>query len=247
MSRTILTLTTSPKRIKHLQLVLNSLRNQIKSPDAIYINLPDQYRNRDTYIIPEWLEDSLDVTILKGGEDLGPLMKILPVLDVETDSNTLLITFDDDVLYPSDIISKFYSAVQKYPNSAFGSRGFNFTNTRNNLEPIRGNHVPCNILQGYGACAYLRRHLDSRIIHNNLLSQPEAFRFSDDVILSNHIASRGISRFTLELSKSLGHMPWGDEDSQSLKFIGGGTHRRYEIMREWLINEGKWFVENPTV
>ena len=247
MSRTILTLTTSPKRIKHLQLVLNSLRNQIKSPDAIYINLPDQYRNRDTYIIPEWLEDSLDVTILKGGEDLGPLMKILPVLDVETDSNTLLITFDDDVLYPSDIISKFYSAVQKYPNSAFGSRGFNFTNTRNNLEPIRGNHVPCHILQGYGACAYLRRHLDSRIIHNNLLSQPEAFRFSDDVILSNHIASRGISRFTLELSKSLGHMPWGDEDSQSLKFIGGGTHRRYEIMREWLINEGKWFVENPTV
>lgn len=247
MSRTILTLTTSPKRIKHLQLVLNSLRNQIKSPDAIYINLPDQYRNRDTYIIPDWLEDSLDVTILKGGEDLGPLMKILPVLDVETDSNTLLITFDDDVLYPSDIISKFFSAAQKCPNSAFGSRGFNFTNTRNNLEPVRGNYVPCHILQGYGACAYLRRHLDSRIIHNNLLSQPEAFRFSDDVILSNHIASRGISRFTLELSKSLGHMPWGDEDSQSLKFIGGGTHRRYEIMREWLINEGKWFVENPTV
>ena len=247
MSRTILTLTTSPKRIKHLQPVLNSLRNQVKSPDTIYINLPDQYRNRDTYTIPDWLEDSSDVTFLKGGEDLGPLMKILPVLDVETDSNTLLITFDDDVLYPSDIISKFYSAVQKYPNSAFGSRGFNFTNTRNNFEPVRGNHVSCHILQGYGACAYLRRHLDSRIIHNNLLSQPEAFRFSDDVILSNHIASRGISRFTLKLSKSLGHMPWGDEDSQSLKFIGGGTHRRYEIMREWLIKEGKWFVENPTV
>ena len=247
MSRTILTLTTSPKRIKHLQPVLNSLRNQVKSPDAIYINLPDQYRNRDTYTIPDWLEDSSDVTILKGGEDLGPLMKILPILDVETDSNTLLITVDDDVLYPSEIISKFHSAVQKYPDSAFGSRGFNFTNTRNNFEPVRGNHVSCHILQGYGACAYLRRHLDSRIIHNNLLSQPEAFRFSDDVILSNHIASRGISRFTLKLSKSLGHMPWGDEDSQSLKFIGGGTHRRYEIMREWLTKEGKWFVENPTV
>ena len=245
MSRTILTLTTSPKRIKHIQLVLNSLRNQVKSPDAIYINLPDQYRNRDTYTIPDWLEDASDVIILKGGEDLGPMMKILPVLDVETDSNTLLITFDDDVLYPSDIISKFYSAVKKCPNSAFGSRGFNFTNTRNNLEPVRGNHVPCHILQGYGACAYLRRHLDSRSIHNNLFSQPEAFRFSDDVILSNHIASRGISRFTLELSKSLGHMPWGDEDSQSLKFVGGGTHRRYQIMREWLIKEGKWFAENP--
>ena len=66
MSRNILTLTTSPKRIKHLQPVLNSLRNQVKSPDAIYINLPDQYRNRDTYTIPDWLEDSSDVTILKG-------------------------------------------------------------------------------------------------------------------------------------------------------------------------------------
>jgi hypothetical protein len=39
-------------------------------------------------------------------------------------------------------------------------------------------------------------------------------------------------------------MPWGDEDSQSLKFVDGGTHRRYETMRQWLIKEGEWFAQD---
>ena len=145
------------------------------------------------------------------------------------------------------MISVFQKAADSHPEAAFGSRGFNFTNQGQHLHPVRGHLVHCDVLQGYGACAYRRAHFDLDRFRLSLDAYPEAFRFSDDVILSNHIASRGISRFTLKLSKSLGHMPWGDEDSQSLKFIGGGTHRRYEIMREWLTKEGKWFVENPTV
>jgi hypothetical protein len=39
-------------------------------------------------------------------------------------------------------------------------------------------------------------------------------------------------------------MPWGDEDPQSLKFVDGGTHRRYETMRQWLIKEGEWFAQD---
>ena len=171
-------------------------------------------------------------------------MKILPTLEVETDPDTLLITVDDDVRYPPDTISALQTAAQSNPQSAFGSKGFNFTNISQHLEPVRGNHASCHVLQGYGACAYRRRHFDIDGLHLSLASQPKEFRFSDDVILSNHIASRGVSRFTIELATRLEHMHWGDDDPQSLKFIEGGTHRRYASMRQWLIKERKWFAQD---
>ena len=90
MTRTVLTLTTSPQRMQHLPLVLDALFNQLSSPYAVYLNLPERYRNRDAYIIPDWLGDALQVTLLHRVDDLGPVMKILPVLEVETDSDTLL-------------------------------------------------------------------------------------------------------------------------------------------------------------
>jgi len=229
----------------HLPLVLDALFNQHTSPDAVYLNLPERYRNSDAYIIPDWLDDEFQVTLLHQGDDLGPVMKIMPVLEIETDSDTLLITVDDDVRYPPDTISTLQTAAKADPESAFGSRGFNFTNIGKHLEPVRGNYTPCHVLQGYGACAYRRRHFDTERLQLSLNSQPEAFRFSDDVILSNHIASRGVARFTIELGSRLEHMPWGDEDSQSLKFVDGGTHRRYETMRQWLIKEGEWSAQDP--
>ena len=244
MTRTVLTLTTSPQRMPHLPRVLDALSKQLVAPNAVYLNLPDRYRNRDAYVIPDWLGDASQVTLLRRADDRGPVMKILPALEVETDPDTLLITVDDDVRYPSDTISALQTAAQAHPESAFGSRGFNFTNIGQHLEPVRGNHASCHVLQGYGACAYRRRHFDIKRLHRSLASQPEAFRFSDDVILSNHIASRGVTRFTVELASRLEHMPWGDEDSQSLKFVDGGTHRRYETMRQWLIKEGEWFAQD---
>ncbi|MEC7882061.1 MAG: hypothetical protein VYB35_04055 [Verrucomicrobiota bacterium] len=242
--RTVLTLTTSPQRMQYLPLILDALFNQITLPDAVYLNLPERYRNRDDYIIPGWLNDASRVTLLHCGDDLGPVMKIMPVLEVETDLDTLLITVDDDVRYPSDTISTLQTAAQAHPESAFGSRGFNFTNIGQHLEPVRGNHISCHVLQGYGACAYRRWHFDIERLRISLASQPNAFRFSDDIILSNHIAARGVARFTIELSSRLEHMPWGDEDSQSLKFVGGGTHRRYEAMRRWLLKKGEWFAQD---
>ena len=244
MSRTVLTLTTSPQRIMHLPLVLDALFNQLTSADAVYLNLPESYRNRDVYRIPSWLSNSLQVTLLRRVDDLGPVMKILPALEVETDPDTILITVDDDVRYPPDTISALQTAAQSNPQSAFGSKGFNFTNISQHLEPVRGNHASCHVLQGYGACAYRRRHFDIDGLHLSLASQPKEFRFSDDVILSNHIASRGVSRFTIELATRLEHMHWGDDDPQSLKFIEGGTHRRYASMRQWLIKERKWFAQD---
>ena len=241
--RTVLTMTTSPQRMKHLPVVLDSLFNQIAQPDSVYLNLPARYRNCESYKIPDWLND-WEVTVLRPSYDFGPVMKILPVLAVETDMETLLITVDDDVRYPPDTISTLQNASQDNLSSAFGSRGFNFTDNCPHLEPIRGDYVSCHILQGYGACAYRRSHFDIERLGRDINSQPETFRFSDDVILSNHLASMGVNLFTVAISGRLEHMPWGDEDPQSLKYVDGGTHRRYEVVRQWLMKKGEWFAQN---
>jgi hypothetical protein len=244
MGRTVFTLTTSPQRMEHMATVLDSLRNQHQTPDAIYLNLPERYRDRAPYNLPKWLTDDTRVTLLRQEHDLGPIMKLLPVLEVEQEPDTLLVTVDDDVRYPPNLVSVFQAAAQKKPEAAFGSRGFNFTNNGQHLDPVRGHLVPCDVLQGYGACAYRRRHFDLERLNMSITAQPYDFRFSDDVLLSNHIASIGVPRFTIQLDSALKHMPWGDDDPQSLKFIGGGTHRRYEAMRKWFIKEKAWFAQS---
>ena len=246
MKRTVVTLTTSPHRMHHLRDLMNALLNQTSRPDAVYLNLPKRYRDEAPYVIPDWLSNTSEVSIQWRDNDLGPIMKLLPALEVETEPETLIITVDDDVRYPSELVSVFQEAAKTQPEAAFGSRGFNFTNQGQHLQPVRGNLVSCDVLQGYGACAYRRKHFNLEGLRRDLTSQPEMFRFSDDVLISNHIASLGVTRFTVKLEGPLQHMSWGDDDPQSLKFIDGGTHRRYAAVRAWCIEEEKWFINNQT-
>jgi hypothetical protein len=74
MTRTVLTLTSSPQRMQHLPLVLDALCSQLVPPDAVYLNLPERYRNRDAYILPDWLGDASQVTLLRRADDPGPVM-----------------------------------------------------------------------------------------------------------------------------------------------------------------------------
>ncbi|MFT5125260.1 MAG: hypothetical protein ACI9QL_003414 [Candidatus Omnitrophota bacterium] len=241
--RIVGTLSTSPSRIVHLPQLLEALWSQTLLPDAVYLNLPERFRNAESYIIPDALLAEPRLTILRPPEDFGPVMKILPTLEVETDPDTLLITLDDDVIYPPDMIAALHAAAEANPEAAFGGKGFDFTEDLQHVLQIRGDRVPCHVLQGYGACAYRRRHLDRARLEQTLAGQPEAFRSSDDVLLSNHLASNGVARFTVELSAHLQHMAWGDEDPASLKYVDGGTHQRYGRMRAWLKAQGGWFIE----
>ena len=247
MIRIVISMTTSPNRMEHLRDIVDSLWKQSVTPDAIYLSLPELYRNQSGYRVPDWLAKSSSLTILRRDNDLGPIMKLLPALEAETDPDTLIITIDDDVRYPSELISAFKEATQSKPEAAFGSRGFNFTNQGQHLQPVRGHLVQCDVLQGYGACAYKRSHFKLDNLKADLARQPDSFRFSDDVLISNHIASNGVPRFTVQLANRLEHMPWGDEDPQSLKFIDGGTHRRYEAVREWFTQENRWFAQAKSV
>lgn len=96
-TRFVVSLTTMPGDVEHLDEVLMSLSNQTVKPAAIYVNLPQKNRRTGApYVIPDWLRKFPNVQILQPATDYGPMTKLYPALEKETDPETVIISVDDD-------------------------------------------------------------------------------------------------------------------------------------------------------
>ena len=75
-------ISTIPERLKNLNKSIESLLNQSKKPDKIFINIPFKFRRFKETIednqIPNFQSDIIDVTRC---EDCGPGTKLLGSLD----------------------------------------------------------------------------------------------------------------------------------------------------------------------
>lgn len=242
--RIVVSMTTSPRRMELFKPVVDSILKQSLQPDAIYLNLPELFRNTTRYRFPRWLcENSAITTTILPDPDLGPAMKLIPALVTETDPDTILITIDDDVIFPPDAISSFVDATLNEPDTAFCSMGFRFEQETNNILPVRGHHSPCDVLQGFSGCCYRRAHFKNPALQFEIEALPKQYQVNDDVILSNHIATNGIQRKTIGFPEGkLTFMPWSDDDPDALKSIGPGTHIRYQELRQHLEREGRWGI-----
>ncbi len=112
-------ITTIPQRLKNLKKSVESLLNQTKKPDKIFINIPTQYKRfKDTIIdkeIPNFDNDKVEITRC---EDYGPGTKLLGSLD-KIKSDSLLILADDDHYYKDYMIEKFNFYYSKAPHNAY--------------------------------------------------------------------------------------------------------------------------------
>jgi hypothetical protein len=243
MPRIVVSLTTSPTRMLQIQPVLDSIFAQKLPPDQLYLHLPERWRDSETYAIPDELRNESRLTLCPYTKpDPGPVLKLLPTLELETDPDTIIITIDDDVAYPPNLIHAYHAASEAAPEAAFGSRGFSFDSSTGTIQPVRSQRTSCDVLQGYGACAYRRHHFDHEALATQLVTLPHDFRFSDDLLLSNHLAQQQVPRYTLDIAAPLDHLPWGDHDPAGLKHFDGGTHRRYLAIRTELREKGAWFL-----
>mgnify|MGYP001295579925 CR=1 FL=1 len=112
-------LTTIPARIKTLYKSVESLLNQTKKPDKIFINIPKKYirfdKNVDDKDIPKFDNNIVEITRC---EDYGPGTKLLGSID-KIDKNSLIILSDDDHSYENYMIEKFFHFYNKAPNNAY--------------------------------------------------------------------------------------------------------------------------------
>lgn len=109
-SRVVVSLTTSPYRIEAMKPTIDCLlHKQSQAPDIIQINLPRVFgRTQIPYPnnteLPIWLVNNPKIRINRIERDYGPLTKLYPTLDTETNPNTIIIIVDDDTTYSKYMI-----------------------------------------------------------------------------------------------------------------------------------------------
>ena len=112
----IVSLTTFPKRISTVWIVIECMLRQTKKPDRIILWLSkEQFFNLD--ILPKRLlnlqKRGLEIKLREG--DLRSHKKYFYVL--KDNPNDIVVTIDDDFIYPSDLIEKLFRLHCKFPSA----------------------------------------------------------------------------------------------------------------------------------
>ena len=113
----ILSLTSYIQRFNTLHICLESLFNQTYMPDEIVL-----YINEPLSLLPgsvmKFVDMGLHIEIIDG--DLGPHNKYFHSL--KEHPNDIIITVDDDVIYPKDLLLKLINQHSLFPNAVIAGR-----------------------------------------------------------------------------------------------------------------------------
>jgi len=116
----IVSLTSIPPRLKMLPLCLRALLSQSFRPNKVILWLSEYDRSGNKAISKSRLPKEL-LALAKRGleirfcEDIGSYRKLIPTLKKFPDS--VIVTADDDVIYPKDWLKKLYASYQADPKS----------------------------------------------------------------------------------------------------------------------------------
>jgi hypothetical protein len=224
--RVVCSLTTIPSRLvdPHFPETFATIFSQDVPFDAIYLTIPHHSnRLKKPYPeIPKWILSDRRITVVRTEKDYGPITKIVGALLSESDPETIIFTCDDDVKYPSNLVSSFLEKSKNHPDAAIGSHGIQIGSfpgyLRWNPDETRHGHgkYPCNftpsdnptyvdILNGYSSVMYRRKFFQGSTIgqlEDNFLSKVFENRdiyLNDDIYISSYLNSQNIPRIVYSL------------------------------------------------
>lgn len=250
--RVVGSLTTIPGREKKLFKTLLSLKNQDYKLDEIYLNIP-KYSKRLNKKYPKLSKKILKlVKIVKLKQDYGPICKILGALIMEKNKDTIIMTFDDDIIYDKTLVSKMIQYHIKFPNEALGSSGSfiafripfynSIINNKPNVNLILGLNIPeegryIDCLWGVSSVLYVRKFFKN---YNDLIKYPlenENIFFNDDLMISGYLEKNNIKRRIVKNIPYYGKNNYKD-DNFSISYSRINFIIRYEKAIEELRKEG---------
>lgn len=109
-NRVVISLTTTPSRIKKIHPIINSLLDQTTKVDLIAITVP--YGTE--YNLPSDLHDT--VSLYRTGGEYKELSCLIPVIKREGEKTTKIITLGDDKIYGKDFIEILLTESKKHPD-----------------------------------------------------------------------------------------------------------------------------------
>lgn len=217
--RVVATLTTMPDRYHKIVKTLQTLNEQTYPLDAIYLGLPEKSKRLGTPY-PDITPEMKKLCTVVKCKDYGPITKIVAGILAEDDPETVIISFDDDMMYPSDMVESLVNHHRKYPNSAIGSSGMllrykcpmcAITPNEDNFiyripkfsVPSEGRRV--DSIYGYPGALYVRKFFPSRDRLEkeflNYASLNHEMFLNDDIVISGYISMKNIER------RIFGNMP----------------------------------------
>lgn len=116
----IVSVTTIPPRIKKIQQVMMRMLTQTVRPDRIVIYLGNsQFEGKK---LPVFLKLQMELfgVEVRYVEDIGPHTKYFWAM--KEFPNDLIVTVDDDIRYPNDMIEELYNSYKKHPNCVSARR-----------------------------------------------------------------------------------------------------------------------------
>jgi hypothetical protein len=184
----VVSMTTTPMRISKIEPVLNSILTQTVQPSKIYMHIPHIFKRENLhYEIPDFILNN-DKIFVNRCDDMGPITKILPIVDVLQDPNALVVSVDDDIVYHPTMIETLLENNRKHGGECVvcGTTGFGNVNESD----MSVEHV-----EGYSGVLYKRKFLDD--FDRSVLEHTECL-YGDDYIISQHLKKKGVPMFSTE-------------------------------------------------
>ena len=230
---------------------ITSLLQQTMQADIIQLNLPRLFvRNNETF--PKNITGHYPILMhpqirIVWHDDMGPVSKLVPTLQTETNPDTLIIIVDDDTVYPLYMVTYMKERVDVDPNfvqtghcgdgaltnkeEVFFRPPFNWTKPTVKTKK----QCCCRLHLGFGGVAYRRGFFDNPHLPfdrylNIALRNPYCYR-GDDFVVSNYLAMVGYQGLALRLKVSQQRHGF---DADALHKLEPEAIERYSICSQYL-------------
>ncbi len=145
--KVIVSLTSFPARINCVHLSIKSLMIQTYKPDRIILWLSKLQFKGDEDLPKELLQlKEKGLEIIYCEDDLRGHKKYFEAMK-QQQPNELILTYDDDIIYPPNSIKWLMKAHKKYPNAVVANRGYEITfDAEGKIKPNK----QWKMISGYG-------------------------------------------------------------------------------------------------
>ena len=141
----VISLTSYPARIPALHHTLKTLLNQTMKADLVVLWLkPEQFPKGEADLPREITELKKMGLTIDWYHNVKSYTKLIPAL--KKYPNDIIVTADDDILYPENWLKLLYRGYKKYPQSIQCHRAFGIITENNSIAPYkswkRGQIIP---------------------------------------------------------------------------------------------------------
>jgi hypothetical protein len=254
----IASLTTTPYRIDLIFPNIISILKQTIHIDSIEINIPYTFkRTGEEYIVPKWLMDlskntANDICPIRifRTEDYGAATKVAPTLLRHKDSRDAYIwSVDDDFEYPHNMLAVLYREFNhnKKQVISHSSGRWNYKQTKASVNGYYSSRKEglVDFFEGFATVLYPPAIIEDDF-EGYMIKTSETWdcRNSDDIILSNYVASKDVNIYNCAYPYNTTRPLLNDkhsnysETSDALHHQGGGNKDRYIRVYNWLVEQG---------